>query len=273
MANAWFRMYAEFANDPKVQMMGEAMQRRYLMLMCLRCSNALVTLHDDEIAFQLRISSDELAETKRLFVAKGFIDESWNLLNWDKRQFASDSSKARVAKHRALQKEKLAKSGNDAVTLQKRKANALDTDTDTDIEEDKSSLSPGKPDDQSPAEQADKQTLPPCPHIELIDLYAKHLPSLPQPRPEMWSGVRAKALAARWRWVLTAKKRDGERYATSKQEAVEFFGRFFGYVAKSDFLSGRNGQWTACDLGWLSKEANFAKVIQGNYENKTSGPP
>ena len=63
MANAWFRMYSEFATDPKVQMLSEADQRRYMMLLCLRCSNALVTLHDEEIAFQLRISDEELAET------------------------------------------------------------------------------------------------------------------------------------------------------------------------------------------------------------------
>ena len=59
MANPWFRMYAEFATDPKVQMMSEADQRRFVMLLCLRCSNDDVTLHDDEVAFQLRISNDE----------------------------------------------------------------------------------------------------------------------------------------------------------------------------------------------------------------------
>lgn len=104
MANPWFRMYAEFATDAKVQMLTEAMQRRYLMLMCLRCSNALETLHDDEIAFQLRISDEELAETKALFVRKGFIDDAWNLLNWDKRQFSSDSSVERVRRHREKRK-------------------------------------------------------------------------------------------------------------------------------------------------------------------------
>lgn len=134
MANPWFRLYAEFATDAKVQMMTEAMQRRYLMLMCLRCSNSLVTLHDDEVAFQLRISNEELAETKALFIKKGFIDSAWNLCNWDKRQFSSDTSNARVAKHRALQKEKQKDDGNGTVTLPKRKANALDTDTDTDTE-------------------------------------------------------------------------------------------------------------------------------------------
>jgi hypothetical protein len=136
MANQWFRMYSEFATDAKVQMMSEVMQRRYLMLMCLRCSNTLVTLQDEEIAFQLRIGNEELAETKALFIKKGFIDSGWNLLNWEKRQFASDSSAARVAKHRALQKEKQKSDGNDDVTLQKQQANALDTEQNrTDTEE------------------------------------------------------------------------------------------------------------------------------------------
>lgn len=104
MANPWFRMYSEFASDAKVQMLSEAMQRRYLMLMCLRCSNDLETLHETEIAFSLRIDAVSLAETKGIFLAKGFIDEHWKLLNWEKRQFVSDTSTARVAKHRAAKK-------------------------------------------------------------------------------------------------------------------------------------------------------------------------
>ena len=83
-------MYSEFSTDPKVQMMTEVMQRRLLMVMCLRCSNALLTLRHDEIAFQLRITDTELDATKALFIDKGFIDNDWNVLNWDRRQFRSD---------------------------------------------------------------------------------------------------------------------------------------------------------------------------------------
>jgi hypothetical protein len=126
MSNQWFRMYSEFSHDPKVQTMSEAMQRRYIMIMCLRCSNNLVTLLDNDIAFYLRISEQELAETKSLFIKKGFVDSEWNLLNWEKRQFASDTSNARVAKHRALQKEKQGKEGNGDVALPKRKSNAVE---------------------------------------------------------------------------------------------------------------------------------------------------
>jgi hypothetical protein len=127
MANPWFRLYSEFAHDPKIQMLSEAMQRRYVMLMCLRCSEVLETLHETEIAFQLRLSTDELDETKQLFISKNFIDKHWNLLNWDKRQFVSDSSTMRVAKHRSKKKQV----SNADETLQKRPSNAIDTDTDT----------------------------------------------------------------------------------------------------------------------------------------------
>ena len=258
MSNPWFRMYSEFSHDPKVQMLSEAMQRRYIMLMCLRCSNALVTLHETEIAFHLRISNEDMAETKALFITKGFIDAKWNLLNWEKRQFASDTSKSRVAKHRALQKEKQTEAGNDDVTLQDQLGNALDTDTDTDTEQKivpKGTLSPAK--------------LSPCPHETLIDLFGQHLPTLPQPKKELWEGKNAEAMRTRWRWVMTAKKKNGERYATNRTEALAWFARFFGYVAGSDFLSGRSDKWTGCDLGWLMKADNFAKVVSGNYENKT----
>ena len=127
MANPWFRLYSEFAHDPKIQMLSEAMQRRYVMLMCLRCSEVLETLHETEIAFQLRLSTEELEQTKQLFISKNFIDKHWNLLNWDKRQFVSDSSTMRVAKHRNKKKQV----SNADETLQKRPSNAIDTDTDT----------------------------------------------------------------------------------------------------------------------------------------------
>jgi hypothetical protein len=136
MANPWFRLYSEFAHDPKIQMLPEAMQRRYVMLMCLRCSETLETLHETEVAFQLRLSEAELIETKQLFVSKNFIDKQWNLLNWDKRQFVSDSSTMRVRKHRDNKKQP----SNDDETLQKRQSNAIDTDTDTEQKQKKATV-------------------------------------------------------------------------------------------------------------------------------------
>jgi len=122
----WFRLYAEFATDPKVQMMPEVMQRRLIMLLCLQCSNGIETFRETEretaIAFALRISEADAAETKTLFLLRGFINEDWTLANWDKRQYVSDSSTARVRKHREAKKQ----AQETDETLLKRSSNAVE---------------------------------------------------------------------------------------------------------------------------------------------------
>jgi len=125
----WFRMYHEFCSDPKIQMMSECMQRRFVMLLCLRC-NATVTLHDEEIAFQLRLSIEEWKETKAIFIEKNFIDKDNNVLNWYKRQYVSDTSKERVSRYRERKR-------NANVTLCNVTVTPPDTDTDTDTDTEK----------------------------------------------------------------------------------------------------------------------------------------
>ena len=105
MAYSWFRMYAETAHDPKVQMMTEVMQRRWFMLLCLRCSNDKETFQGTEIEFLMRVSAQQMNETKELFVSKGLVDSEWRVLSWNRRQFDSDSSTERVRKHREKKKQ------------------------------------------------------------------------------------------------------------------------------------------------------------------------
>ena len=52
-------------------------------------------------------------------------------------------------------------------------------------------------------------------------------------------------------------------------EGIAWFDRFFAHVARSDFLTGKSGTWSA-DLGFLVRPDKFANVIQGNYDNKVS---
>jgi len=121
MANQWFRLYSEFSHDPKVQMLSEVNQRRLIMLFCIRC-NGNVTLQDEQVAFQLRISMDEWLTSKATFLDKNFINNDNEVLNWDKRQFVSDSSAERVAKHR----ERMKQSSN--VTVTPPEQNRTDTE-------------------------------------------------------------------------------------------------------------------------------------------------
>jgi hypothetical protein len=91
-------MYSEFMDDPKVQMMSESDQRRLVMLFCERCKEVK---HSETLrAFHWRITPLELGATKAVFIEHGFIDEHWNILKWDERQFISDSSTERVRQYR-----------------------------------------------------------------------------------------------------------------------------------------------------------------------------
>jgi hypothetical protein len=101
------------------------MQRRLIMLFCSRCRTE--TLLERDRAFHWRISDGELAKTKAVFLEKGFIDEDWNLLNWNKRQFLSDSSTERVRRYRkGLKQDETLQTVTRNVTV-----TAPDTDTDT----------------------------------------------------------------------------------------------------------------------------------------------
>jgi len=143
----WFRMYHEFATDPKVQMLSEVDQRRFIMLLCLKCCNGDVTLQCNEIAFQLRVTETEWQATKTRLIDKGLIDEDGQPEAWDKRQYVSDSSAARVRKHR----EKVKRYSNVTET----KCNAVDTDTDTDTDKKEGDKPPVKAKRFSPPTNSD----------------------------------------------------------------------------------------------------------------------
>jgi hypothetical protein len=99
-----------------------------------------------------------------------------------------------------------------------------------------------------PANAAD-----PCPHDEIIALYHEHLPMLTQVR--IWNDKRKSMLRARWR-------------EDSSRQTLDWWAEYFRYVAKSDFLCGRTAKPFTCSLEWLVCPTNFAKVVEGNYENR-----
>lgn len=232
--NAWFRLYSEFATDPKVQMLSEADQRRYIMLLCMRCSNGDVTLQDEEVAFQLRISNEEWARTKSLFVSKGLVTDGNQPTAWDKRQYRSDSSVERVRKHR---------------DSKKRGCNVTVTPPDTDTESTPSAIALGV---------AGKPAADACPHQEIIAAYHEILPNCTPVK--LWNESRQALLRTRWR-------------EDAKRQRIEWWRKFFAYVGQSEFLTGR-GQCASgrdpfvADLEWLIRPMNFAKVVEGKYHRE-----
>lgn len=97
----------------------------------------------------------------------------------------------------------------------------------------------------------------PCPHQAIIDLYHQTLPTGRQVR--IWSDARKTKLRARW-------KED------PKRQCVEWWGKFFGYIAESDFLTGKTASAGRTpfelDLEWIVSPTNFVKIIEGKYHRE-----
>lgn len=107
---------------------------------------------------------------------------------------------------------------------------------------------------------ATRYRCPACPNEDLVALYHRHLPALPA--VEVMNAGRKRALGARWREVCA----DGK---LTRAAALEWFDWFFGRVATSDFLMGRqpgrSGRTWAADFDFLITPAKFARVVEGRY--------
>lgn len=128
MNNPWFRMYSETAFDPKVQVLTEALQRRYVMALCLHCDGKLVNAPDDEIALALRITVEDWIETKNILIKRELFLDNLEPKGWKKRQYISDIKDPTAAERQKKYRER---KRNATITSRPPEA---DTDTDTDTE-------------------------------------------------------------------------------------------------------------------------------------------
>lgn len=104
--------------------------------------------------------------------------------------------------------------------------------------------------------EADPKRRPDCPQTEIIAAYHAALPQLR--RVQVWNETRRKFLARRWA-------------ESPERQSLDWWREFFSYVAGSKFLTGqtvgRDGRAFDCDLEWLVRPGNFAKVLEGKYED------
>ena len=92
---------------------------------------------------------------------------------------------------------------------------------------------------------------PICPHQEIVDLYHKKLPTLPNVK--IWGEPRKKKLQARWR-------ESGER------QSLDWWSSFFDDINNNcKFLLGENDRNWSADLEWIITPKNFVKIIEGKY--------
>lgn len=236
MANPWFRLYAEFADDPKVQMMPEHFQRRLIMLFCDRSKGPI---DESLLAFHWRIGSVELQETKIAFLEKGFIDQDWNVLNWEKRQYVSDSSASRTKSYRERLNHK-----NDVPP--KKYVTACDGHSDG------HSDAPRTDTEQNRTETTEPKGSPPAPQVrpeDFANAWNSHRGMLPKLRE--FTESRRRKVQARMRQGITV-----ERFS----EAVRL-------CTSMPFLLGNNPRGWVASFDWLiENDRNLVKVLEGNYK-------
>lgn len=97
-----------------------------------------------------------------------------------------------------------------------------------------------------------KPTAPTCPQQEIIAAYHEILPELPPVND--WPDSSADSLRKQW------------RKAKDRQE-IQWWRTFFTYIRTCPFLMGEKSDFQA-SLGWMVKPANFAKIVNGNYEER-----
>ena len=136
----WFRMYADFLNDPKLISLAFEDQRHFIGVLALKCDGAIDDVADGDlldriVAQRLWIDHAVIRDVKRRLIAAGLVDARWQPLAWEKRQARSDvdaTGAERQRRYREAQKHNALRDG--AVT---RPEEELDKEEETEKEEDK----------------------------------------------------------------------------------------------------------------------------------------
>lgn len=124
------------------------------------------------------------------------------------------------------------------------KRNACVTASDVEIEKEIEKEIDIETDNREEKEKSDYQ--------RIADLYNETCVSFP--RLQKLSDARKKAIRARL-----------------KQYSIEDFERLFQMAEASSFLKGKNIRNWSASFDWLIKDANMAKVLDGNYQDRQSG--
>jgi len=131
---------------------------------------------------------------------------------------------------------------------------ALDIDIDKDIDKEKdNNISP-----KGDISQHKKSVDHPCPYQKIVSLYHEICTSLP--KVKTLTDTRKRYLRARWK----------------EHPGMDFWRELFEKVEASDFLTGRadygNRKPFIANFEWIIRPNNFAKILEGIYDNRDSDP-
>jgi len=134
----WFRCYCDIYRNPKLRMLPEIYQLRYLWMLALYKDSETLVKQNETLAYALRLTEDEVDETLKVLKKAKLLTQNNAPTGWKERQFESDTSTLRVRKHR---------------TLLKRSRNVTETPSESDSESDSESETYSETETVSPADK------------------------------------------------------------------------------------------------------------------------
>jgi hypothetical protein len=111
-----------------------------------------------------------------------------------------------------------------------------------------------KPDEDTNVSLALSAPEPSSPISEAVEIYNDAASQVGWPKVQKLTPARAKVLKAR---LAECGGVEGWRIAMDKGKS-------------SDFLSGRATGSTPANFDWITKQANFTKLMEGNYDNRNN---
>jgi len=242
----WLKLMKDFFQQPKMKKLrriagGDTYTVIYLKLQLLSLENCGQLYYEgieEDFAEEVALTIDEEVENVRFVLLymqqQGLIEEISNgeyVLPEAVKCIGSETASAeRMRNLRQRQATAL-------LSAETSQCDGAVTQRDTEIEKETEK----DKDNKSKREKIDYQLI--------ADMYHRLCPSFPQIRS--LSEARKKAIKARLR-VYT----------------LDDFKRMFEMAERSDFLKGSNDRNWSANFDWLIKDANMAKVLEGNYENK-----
>ena len=225
-----------------------------LLTMAGRCNSGGMIFRTENIPYTPKMLADELdfeentvqlalgalQQLNMIVTDNGFFsiagwEEYQNIEGMDKIREQNRVRQAKFKQNQRLLQGNVTDNVTDNVTVTQGNATDIDIDKDKEIEEDKKEI--------------DKEKTTPQ---QIVDLFNSICSSLPSVRS--LSETRKKAIKARLNTYT-----------------IEDFKQCFENAEASSFLKGSNNRnWTAT-FDWLIKDANMAKVIEGNYADKSQG--
>lgn len=129
----WFRMHADAVDDDKLKLLAFEDRWHFVAIMCLKAQGVLDDSQhlDRRVAAKLGLTQRDADEVRNRLMDIDLVDDNWQPINWDKRQYVSDNSTERVRRYR--QKQQLERLGNVSGTSPE-----TETETETQRESDDS---------------------------------------------------------------------------------------------------------------------------------------